>query len=445
MLLACAGFAAAAELQTLVIGDTLSEEYAYMIAGGGPYYSYQFASPESVPWQANTLNWVEMVGQWRGAGSGEDHLFLGVNVENWYLDIYEDLRRAGYALNFGLVDFWTATWVSTLLADEDSGILWDTVNHLVGALPTTEVVVIMLGWEDLRADYIWIHDDTAPAWIYDGIVDRLMWLGDYFDGFTGTIPVVMCTVPDIGVTPMMRASYPDPAKRAGARARIQAMNDDLRTRALAAGYGIADVHAITLRIEDDDPFLINGQELIADGHPENPPEYLFCRDDLHPATVIQALIANEVIGAINGLLGSSVEPFTNREILERVPGLDPDGPFLDWIAGHDVSDRGLHDNPDGDPFDNLAEFAFGLDPVVPDPGLAHDWSGPGGGRLGILWALAPEASGYLEVGAEQSADLEFWTPLAPGSIEDLGGGHWRASIDTSDPAGFLRATVFPAP
>jgi hypothetical protein len=65
--------------------------------------------------------------------------------------------------------------------------------------------------------------------------------------------------------------------------------------------------------------------------------------------------------------------------------------------------------------------------------------------LGIVWSLAPEAAGYVVVGAEQSVNLADWTPLAVEAIENLGGGNWRASIDSSDPAGFLRVTVSLAP
>ena len=61
----------------------------------------------------------------------------------------------------------------------------------------------------------------------------------------------------------------------------------------------------------------------------------------------------------------------------------------------------MSENPDGDPFDNLAEFTFGLSAGTPDPGLGRDWSGPGGGRLGILWSLNPAAEGYVEIAPTQ--------------------------------------------
>jgi hypothetical protein len=303
MVVALAIGACGEEFRTVVAGDTLCEEYAFMTASGGPYGRYGFASPESEPAEANTMNWVEILGRQRGGGSGADSLFLGVYALNWYVNPYDDLRRAGYSMNFGFPGYKTTSWVNLLNAkDEEGDILWHTKKHLASALITADVVVVMMGWEDLKQNYGRIFDDTWPAGNYGLIVDRLIARARYFDGALRTRPVVICTVPDPGVSPAMMADHPDPGMRADARARIRAMNDELKVRATAEGFGIADVHAVTLRVEDEVPLVINGQEFLAAGHPENLPEYLFCGDELHPATVLQCLFANEVIGGINALL-----------------------------------------------------------------------------------------------------------------------------------------------
>ena len=431
--------AAAGAAHILVIGDSLSEEYGFEIP---------FSAPDSDPTDANTANWVEILANWRNSTTGADYCYFGDYEPT--LGFYLDLRDAGYDYNFGIPAYKITDWLGLLAADSPTdGILYDTRNELLGQLPYVSAVVIMLGGNDLKAQYDRIFNGTEPANFFTLTVTRLMNIANFIANRPLAPPVILCTIPDVGVTPSVAQTY-SPTDyqelRLAARAKIQAMNDDLKARAATAGYAVADVHALTIRMEDEVPLRANGQTFLAAANPENLPHYLFCKDGFHPATVAQSLIANEVIGALNQALGTSIAPLANREVMRLIPGLDPDQPFLDWIAGQGVAERGLHDNPEGDAFDNLAEFAFGLHAGSFDPGLGHDWSGlPGERRFGLSWTLNPAADGYLEVVAERSADLGEWTPLAPGEITDLGGGMWRASIGDGDPAAFLRARVELAP
>jgi lysophospholipase L1-like esterase len=310
-------------------------------------------------------------------------------------------------------------------------------------------VVIFLGGNDLKNDYTEIFNDTLPDSFYTGIVDRIFELRTWLAALDPDVKTVVCTVPDVGVAPSVSQTYNDPALRAAARARIAAMNADLASRAAAiANVEVADIHALTLRIEDETPLKINGTPFTAEGAPENPPDRLFCRDDFHPSTSAQALIANEILRALNRLLGTGAAPLANREILGDVLGLDADQPYLDWIAAQGVEEnhRAPSDNPDGDAFDNLAEFAFGLRAGTPDPGLPAEFTAsPAPPRLGIIWRPNPEADGYLAIGAERSVDLLDWTPLSPDAIVPLGDGRYRASVSALAPRAFLRATVKPAP
>jgi len=420
----------------LAIGDSMSEEYAFEVT---------FSAPESNPTAANTRNWLEILDQHRGNGSGADWLFFGSHQSTLFS--YSDLRNAGFASNFGVPTFTTADWIEVRHTTNPlSNLLYYNTRVKIGSqIPNVSAVVIFLGGNDLKNDYTELFNDTLPDSFYTGIVDRIFELHDWLTKLDPDVKTVVCTVPDVGVTPSVYQTYHDPVKRAGARARIAAMNADLKSRAAALpGVKVADVHALTLRIEDEIPFKINGTPFTTKGAPENPPDRLFCRDDFHPSTSAQAIIADEILRALNRLLGTDVAPLANREILGDVLGLDPDQPYLDWIDAQNVggAENAPHDNPDGDAFDNLAEFAFGLRAALPDPGLPAEFAAS---RLGILWHPNPDAEGYLDIAAEQSPDLVDWTPLPPDAITPVGDGGYRASIPAGLPRAFLRATVKPTP
>ncbi len=423
----------------LAIGDSMSEEYAFELP---------FSAPVSRPATANTGNWLEILSQRRASGSGEDWFFFGSYQSTLFS--YADLRNAGFASNFGVPTFTTADWLEVRHSTGFFPLLYRGTREEIGdQLPWVSAVVIFLGGNDLKNDYTELFNDTLPASFYTGIVDRIFELHAWLVILDPDVKTVICTVPDVGVVPSVFQTYNDTVKRAGARARIAAMNADLKSRAAAVpGVEVADIHALTLRIEDEIPIKINGTPFTIEGDPENPPDRLFCRDDFHPSTSAQALIANRILLALNRLLGTDVAPLSNREILGNVLGLDPDQPYLDWIATQNVAEleNAMHDNPDADAFDNLAEFAFGLRAGTPDPGLPGGLSTPPEGlRLGITWRPDPDADGYLAIGAEQSADLLDWTPLAPADIVPLGDGRHRASVPALAPRTFLRATVRLAP
>ena len=418
----------------LPVGDSMTEEYGFEIP---------FSAPESDPFNANTDNWVDTLRRKRGTGTGDDWIDFGSYKDTagaWF-----DLRDAGHKYNFGVPGFTTSDWLEVLDSDDPLGgnlLYYLTREELKDLLPDAAAVVVFLGANDLKQDYTHVYNDTAPASFYQGIVDRILAIRSWLVARRSGLKVILCTVPDVGVTPHVLENYHDPVRRAGARARIAAMNELLRTAAATLpNVAVADIDVVTLRVEDEVPLLVNGTPFVNAADPENPPDHLFCRDGFHPATLAQALIANQIVAAANGLLGSAVAPLANRELLEHV-GLNPDRPFLDWVAGQGVAAAGMHDNPDGDAFDNLAEFALGGEAAEFNPPLAPLWLDSGGPRLGLEWRPNPAAQGYLDVGAESSTDLMAWQPAA---AADLGGGTWRATIPATAPTGFLRLRVQLAP
>lgn len=417
--------AAAQELKLLTIGDSLSEEYAFQTA---------FAAPDSDPSVSNVTNWIEFLAANRSADFDFGTYDAATGGSSGPLD-------NGYAHNWSVPWFSCFDWVVTL--GSTGGAFGTRVRDgILAQLPDVSAVVVMVGLRDLLDDYPMIYAGAEPANWFDRRVARILEIRNFIEAEEGDPPVVLCTVPDPGLTPAFIALYPDPLKRAVASAKIALMNNDLKSLAAPDRTPVADIHAVLLEMAIADPFELNRIPFVNAGHPENPSDHLHCKDALHPALVASGLVAAEVVEALNQLAGVSIPPLTDREILEAAPGIEPDQPFLDWIATQDVgTEAGLHDNPDGDSFDNLAEFAFGLSAGTWDPGLAHDWSGTSGDRFGILWQLSPSAEGFIEIGAERSTDLSTWTPLEPADITYLGSGNWRASVDSSARATFLRAVV----
>jgi len=411
----------------LTIGSDLTAEYAFQTA---------FSAPDSDPTVANVPNWVEFLATERPADFN-----FGTYAPN-FAD-YEDARVSGYAWNWGIPSLSSFGWA---IAIGSSGGPWKTTvrDGIAAQLGEVEVVVVMLGMEDLLQDYGMIFEGTEPADWFDNVVANIIAIRDVLEDEEGAPPIVLCTVPDVGATPALSATYPDPVKRAAARAKILAMNDDLKALAAQAGTPVADIHAVLLAMAETMPYELNRVPFVYAADPENPSDYLLCKDGIHPAMVANGLIAREVVDAINRA-GISVPPVTNNEILTAAPGIDPDQPFLDWIATQGVTQTGMTDNPDGDAFDNLAEFAFDLRAGTWDPGLPHDWSGPGGDRFGITWKLSSAAEGYVEVGAERTPDFTTWTPIPSADIVYLGSGFWRASIAPGPGTAFVRAVVTLAP
>jgi lysophospholipase L1-like esterase len=425
----------AAPLALLSIGDSMTEEYAFEIP---------FSAPDSNPTNANARNWIEIFRLWRGAflnsGSYESTAFA-----------YGDWRIAGHALNFGVPGFTADDWFRVLASDTlpplpttEQLADYRTRAALIEKLPSASVAVILIGANDLKSDYSEIFNGTEPANFFTRIVNRIAAIHDFLRTRRANLPIVICTVPDVGITPDVLATYHDPARRASARAKITGFADQVRGMAAARSATVADIHALTLRYEDSDPFRLNGTTLIKAGAPENPPDHLFCKDGFHPSTVTQALIADTILGAIRQATGQTIPAFTGREILQQILGLNPDQPYLDWIAPFALAASGPHDDPDADRLANLTEFALGLDPSSPYPAPLR--FGLDAGRFQLIFrpsaAAAPD--GYLSVIAETSGSLDTWTEAGV-LTEKLPDGSVRASVAATAPAAYLRLRIQAVP
>lgn len=416
--------ARAAPLRILAIGDSMSEEYAFEVP---------FSAPDSNPTNANVRNWPELLRIHRATEAT-----LGTYESS--AAGYSDLRNAGHRLNFGVPGFTTSNWITLLnttsrfpIPNEPLGVFYyDTRNALQDELPLAEVVVILLGANDLKQDYNDIFNGTEAAGYYNGIVNRLSAIHQFVRTRRPAVPIVLCTIPDVGATPDISATYNDPVKRAAARVKIAALNQSIINLAATNGAAVARLDHLTDRVFNETPFQLNGTVFTAAGAPENPPDRLFCKDNFHPATVSQALIANEILAACTAATARPLALFGNREILQLVLGLDPDAPYKTWAAAWSAPVAPQSDD-DGDGVPNLVEFTLGTSPR--QNGFPWTFSVPADGTVSVT--PSPEALRYASLTVLESGDLVTWQPVPSARITTNAGGAWSIAPSGAD-RGFYR-------
>lgn len=421
------GTAPAAPLRVLVIGDSLSEEYAFEVP---------FSAPASDPLTANTRNWLELLAARRAAE-------VSFGSYNSALLSYPDLRNGGYKTNYGVPSFTTgdwlavirSTWLDTLSSDPVVRLRYPTLLALTRHLTEeADVAVVFLGGNDLKSNYTGVFHDPDPPALLAEVTANLAAIHDFIRARAPALPIVVATAPDIGATPEVASKYHDPARLVIARGRVAAMNAAIEAMAAGRGATVARVHQLTDRVFDEHPFHLNGTEFSLVPDPGNPPLAAFCRDGFHPATMAQALVADILLDALNRATGRNAALLPNREILGPVLGLDPDQPYLDWAgpAG------GMAADPDGDGLPNLAEWLLGSAPGTADGPLAFG----DGGLLRV--PISATAARFAALVVEESAELEDWQPVPATRIDVLSDGMWQVR-----PAGaartFYRLAVTPRP
>jgi lysophospholipase L1-like esterase len=433
--LAIAAPAAAAALRVLAIGDSMTEEYAFELP---------FSAPESNPTNANARSWPELLRIFRPSEAS-----LGPYESTAFT--YGDLRNAGHEWNFGIPGMTTRNWFLLINTDdpfdppsgEPLGLdYYDTRRKLIDELVVAEAVVILLGANDLKQEYNDLFNNSEPSNFATGVRNRIAAIHDWVRIYRPNVPIVVCTLPDVGATPQISGIYNDPVKQASTRAKIAALNQSIITWAAgkAKPPAIARIDHLTDRIFDQQPFHLNGTLFTLPGDPENPPTRVFCRDSFHAGTMAQALIANEIMEALEAAAGRDLTPFSNREILDDLLGLDPDQPYLDWIATSGLPGSGMDEDPDGDGFPNLAEYLLDSPPGVFSRPLAGSFS------PGSSLSFRPSVTGlrFGTLSPEESTDLALWSPLPTGRTSIAPDGTVSIS-PAAGPEGFarLRATLNP--
>lgn len=365
----CSIPSSAAPFRLLAIGDSLTEEYRFELP---------FSAPASNPTQQNVKNWVELLNDHRPAA------FTMGNYSGSPFS-YFDYRDGGYELNYGIPGFKASDWVRVLFNPSflDSFTIDELDNDLSSL--SLNAVIIFVGGNDLSL----ANSDLQNDQIRQSIAS----IHDYVRSRASSKPIIVATLPDIGATPKEKLS--DPTEAAAARQRVATLNANIIALGSRPNTYIARIDNITDRVFDQIPFHLNGTEFIFTPDPENPPLALFCRDGFHPANVTQALIANEILKAINQFATTPIPLFTNREILTTILQQNPDQPFIDYIG----SAGGFLDNPDNDSLPNLIEFLLETDPTSPNSAFAFLPDGT------ATFTVSPDAFRFADLSVLQSSTL----------------------------------------
>ncbi len=302
----------AAPQNVLILGDSLSEEYAFEIP---------FSAPASNPVEANIANWAEILAVARAAEISFGHY-------SGQLAAYTDYRNGGHAFNWAVPGFRTTDLVELL----NPPTFPSTAEQLLDAVSLPKLkaqlrdgsvawVVVFCSGNDLSALYTELCTGVATSADLAAIRDNLATTIDFVRAQNATLKIVLVNAPDIGVTPSVKSRVPDPALRAVASARIGELNTLLAVLATDRGIAYADICSITRSIAGDTEFFIGGLPFLSSGDAENRPQYLFAKDGFHASTAAQALIANAILGAMNSRYDAGFTLLSHTEILTDVLGL----------------------------------------------------------------------------------------------------------------------------
>ncbi len=403
---------AAAPLRVLVLGDSMSEEYAFELP---------FSAPDSDPLEANIANWIEILATVRG-----DEVSFGPYAG--HVAAYPDYRDGGYAWNWAVPGFRTtdlAELVDPPLfpSSPEEALDWISCPRIRTQLAgEVDCAVIFCGGNDLSPLYAGLCTGTVATDRLEAIRDNLAATIDFVRAANATLPIVLVNAPDIGATPSVQAKVPDPALRAVATVRIAGLNALLAELAAARGIALANSFDLTRRLDGAAPLQLNGVEFLKAGDPENAPRYLFAKDGFHPSTAAQALLADEILRALNGRYGFGLSPLANREILGSILGLDPDAAFLAWLASAGLPPPTPADaDPDGDRLPLLAEFALGLSALQPEVASRAVSAAIGtDAALRVSWPT-DRSGGYVVLVPEWSTDLAGpWSEVPAAWYSDAG-------------------------
>jgi hypothetical protein len=272
-----------------VMSDSQADEYRADDDRGGPY-------------KATTLNWVELLAQFR-------------NVDFGPWGNRAPPRRSGYEYNWALSGATSYTLISagqhTGLAEQVEAGLVDNVFMQIGANDFAEAGIYdeiyggELAGAELQAelDRIYANITLALKTVRDAGPDNLFW----------------ATTPDRGVGPVYVAKFPSAAGRQLVTSAINALNSRVAAYASSQGIIVIDVAqfgaALFTQIDSQGRLNVGG-ELIDFLTTGDEPHHVVLGDETHAGTVVSGLMANFYIDAFNAR-GFAIAKFSNQEILQN--------------------------------------------------------------------------------------------------------------------------------
>lgn len=287
----------------LVIGDSLTKEYE--VEFPILYPQHQDA------WDSR--NWIEILAEQRNAWFDLGHF-----------QAFYDPRIVGHQFDWAFPGAKTQEIRDRLASRAFYDSLWqkELKSELQGSVNR---VVIFAGGDDVSGYYGDIYNGKSPTLLINKTRDNLMWMVDYVRAVRPSLQIVLVSVPHVGCTPHIQASYPPNAtKTARVTAALDSLNTQLAALAKTRGVGFAaGVYTFTKSLLTD-KFLIGGVEITKKADADARPNYAFSGDGFHPGTSMQARTAQIILDTFRVKWPSPVIPaLTDSEILSKVLKLTP--------------------------------------------------------------------------------------------------------------------------
>ena len=308
-------------------------------------------------------------------------------------------------------------------------------------------VVILLGGNDLNNNYTTYYNGADPTAFIASLLSNYAFIVQHIKSVNSTAQIVICTAPDVGVTPSVQSGHPDPVKRALVTSLTQTLNSGITQLAAQQGLGLADIYAFTKLYASSGIIGIAGIPLIKSANIQNNPFYLFSDDGFHPNTPSQALIANEIISAFNNKFQADIPPMTGAQImgfLETQHGVTMDVGYSSWTASYGIAATGKLDDPAGDGLSNALKYALGLDPsksdvnAMPMPQIAQV---SGTSYLTLTYSPRWRYISHETITPQSSINLSGWSAIASGATVDNGDGSFTVGIPLIGNSQFLRLNI----
>lgn len=272
-----------------ILGDSQSDEYR---ADDNRGYNYP----------ASTLNWVEIL-----------HNERKVNFGKW--GVWGEPRRTGYEYNWARTGNTTAAMIES---DHPSGVAQQIKEGKVN------VVVIFIGANDfapyiLPDGYDAIYNEQLSESAKKRKVNRVVAdikTAVYTIKDAGDARILLVKIPDWGQHVGVQVAFPFPDQRAEVSAVINDVNQELDKLAQDENLLTLDPNAFYSDLvykNENKKTTIDGvtlERLLLNNNPKN----FYLEDGVHTGTVVNGLLANEILKKINVMIDNDVPLLTQKEI-----------------------------------------------------------------------------------------------------------------------------------